>query len=249
MIRLYKYFIPFLLLSAVVSCDKKDLVTFDGEDSLRFDYNTITNTRADSLTYSFRLQLNPMLTSDTIWLKVDVVGNIDPTNDRAFKLKHLEGTTGIENTDFKFIDWKIQKDSFSTWYPVIIYRKAALKDETIRLVVGIQSNESFKDGPTGTLNIPSSNNQKFTIIFNDKISKPDYWMYTQYQYGDYSDRKFEFMIAVLGVTNFMPDHMGGPVDYATSINYQGMMIAALQDYELLHGPMLDENNNRVEFPL
>ncbi len=199
-----------------------------------------------STNYSFANQVG-ILEEDVIYLDMRAMGDLVPY-DREVKLEIAEGTTATEGVHFKLPTVHIPANEYLLKYPVTLYNTEDLKTKTFRLVLTVAKNKDFVNGSGMITNSRMYNLYK--INFNNRLIKPDYWLYIQNYFGEYSDVKYKFMIDVLGISDFLPDLNGGSIPYSDFINYSGQMSRALAEWEDAHGgPMLDETGKEIYFPL
>jgi hypothetical protein len=86
------------------------------------------------------------------------------------------------------------------------------------------------------------------VKINDFLTKPSNWdSWLVYFFGDYSQRKYRFIIEVTGRGDFPSGGGAGSLPYGQFVAYQQLMVQALNEYEAEHGHMLDENGDIVEF--
>lgn len=222
------------------ACKKADMIEYEAGPGAYFN-----DILGDSTNYSFANNVN-ILTTDTLFLDIRIMGELTDY-EREIQLVATEGSTATEGVHYKLPAVKIPANTYLLKYPVILFNTPDLKTKTVRLELTIARNRDFINGPGMVTNSRLYNLYK--INFNNRLIKPDYWLYIQNYFGEYSDVKYRFMIDVLGFSNFMPDHIGGSIMYSDFLNYAGAMSRALEEYETLYGPKLDENGKEINFPL
>ncbi|MFD2553106.1 DUF4843 domain-containing protein [Sphingobacterium tabacisoli] len=228
------------VISTFASCKK--------EGSLEYQAGSgayIVAQLSDSLSYSFANNV-AILTKDTIFLEVQVLGDVTDY-EREIQLHAVGGSTATEGLHYKLPAMKLPAGAHNLIYPVVLFNTEDLATKTVRLELELKPNQDFVNGP----GMISSRGlyRTYKINFNNRLIKPSYWLYIQNYFGEYSDVKYRFMIEVLGMSDFMPDYVGGTMGYSESINYGGIMSGALQKYEDEFGPKLDETGKQISFPL
>lgn len=113
--------------------------------------------------------------------------------------------------------------------PVILLRDSSLTKEKMRLKIKLENSDDFQLGERGWLTK--------TVIFSDKLEKPDSWNYTTDRYlGKYSESKYELMILVvkdfLGSEYLVDDEWieRGNKDNAIFVFWRGKFIEKLNEF-------------------
>lgn len=85
----------------------------------------------------------------------------------------------------------VQPNAVTAEIPVILLRDESLTEDEFRLCLKLVATSDFQLGETNKLSV--------TIIFSDKLSRPDFWdtRVEKYYFGTYSTRKHEFMYEVM----------------------------------------------------
>lgn len=229
-----------LVLFSFSACKKESVEGYQAGTGIYF-YNLYS----DSTNYSFANQAG-MLTTDTIFVDMQIMG---PPSDQPREVLVVagEGTTAIEGTHYKLPKMILPANAFQLRYPVILFNTPDLKTKTYRLVAKVGEGKDLNQGAIGNSDVRGR--AVYKINFNNRIIKPDYWLYIQNYFGDYSNVKYKFMIDEFGFSDFLPDLNGGTIAYSDFINYNGRLKNALEEYEKLNGPLLDENGKEISFPL
>ena len=86
----------------------------------------------------------------------------------------------------------IQPNAVTAEVPIILLRDTSLRRNEYRLCLKLVATSDFLLG--------ESEHLTSTIVFSDKLSRPSEWddWISQYQFGEYSTRKHEFMVEVAG---------------------------------------------------
>jgi hypothetical protein len=241
----YLSIILVMLMTMLASC-KKDLdAIFSGKDGINFYYKT--GAEQDSFRYSLKFNTVPK-TRDTVWIKMRLVGKLSHQS-RKIKVVAGPGTTATQGSHFILPEIYLPADSFQVKYPLVLLSTEDLNTKAVRLVVQIADSEDLVVGTKGQADMTTANTVQFKVNFSNRLIKPDYWNYIAYYIGEYSAVRYQFMIDVFGTSDFRPDTKGGIIGYAQWVNIKGKLRNALDAYVSQHGPLLDENGAKVEFPL
>lgn len=240
-----RIFAILLLITIMVGCQKQEVMQYDSADALSFYYGA---SEADSLSYSFAT-IGYGKQSDTLYLQMRVVGDV-ASQPRPVKLHAVGGSTARLNIDYKLPEFSVPANTASFLYPLVINKTPEMKTQILRLVLEVEPNDAFPGlapeglvpGLTSATNTTSIN--KLKIDFTDKLIKPNNW---PYQFGTYSDVKYDFVIQVLGSGDFRTEAQGGTWT-ATDLTLAAVQLRdALITYEASHGILIDENGLRVSF--
>lgn len=234
-----------MLMMMLASCKKDPDAVFSGKDGITFYYKS--GAEQDSVSYSFKFNKVPK-TRDTVWIKMRLVGKL---SGKARKIKVIAGagTTATQGSHFILPDFVLPADSFQVRYPLVLLSSDDLNTKAVRLVLQIAESEDLVVGTRGAADVSTVNAVQFKVNFSNRLIKPDYWSYIAYYIGEYSAVRYQFMIDVFGMSDFRPDTKGGIIGYAQWVNIKGRLRNALDEYVSQHGPLLDENGGKVEFPL
>jgi len=240
-----KYLSIILVMLMLASCKKDPDATFSGKDGITFYYKS--GAEQDSVSYSFKFNKVPK-TRDTVWIKMRLVGKLSH-QPRKIKVVAGPGSTAIQGSHFILPEIYLPADSFRVKYPLVLLSNDDLNTKAVRLVVQIADTEDLVVGTKGQADMTTANTIQFKVNFSNRLIKPDYWNYIAYYIGEYSAVRYQFMIDVFGTSDFRPDSKGGIIGYAQWVNIKGKLRNALDAYVSQHGPLLDENGAKVEFPL
>lgn len=236
-------FILALLIFLFVSCKKDPQSIFSGRDGISFYYKS--GPEQDSISYSFKANVVPK-TKDTVYIKMRLVGKL-ANRDREILVVPGEGTTAIEGTHFILPNIVMPADSLEVKYPVVLLNAADLSSKTVRLVLRVAESKDLIVGTIGQADFSTRNTSLFKINFSNNLIQPDYWNYIAGYVGGYSAVRYQFMIDVLGTSNFRPTTKGGLLTYPDFLNFKAVLNTALKEYEETNGPLMDENNLRITF--
>ena len=226
-----------LFLILIASCKKDEIMFFEGKDAISI---YIGQYEADSISYSFASRL-PAVTRDTLFIKLRVQGPARAT-DRVVQLAPDSGTTAVSGIDYILPELVLPADSIQALYPVILLRNAQLQNRTQNLNVMVKASDKFEIGAVGEVINKSITIARYKIKFNDFISKPSYWSDIEWAIGEFSVTKLQFMFTVYGAdTDF------GNLSTGELLNMRLRLRTAQKEYEVVNGPLLDENGNQVIF--
>lgn len=227
------------------ACKKAELMRFEALDGIAFYLNS--GSELDSANYSFSGLSTTVKPKDTIWLKMRTTGRAS-NQDREISVVPTSVTTGVQGVNFILPKIVLPAHKFEIRYPIVLLNTPDLLTKTYKLVVAIAQSKDLVIGAPGQADFSTRNIVRYTINFNNQVIKPSYWNYLQGYFGTYSDVKYKFMISSLGITDFKPTTLGGPITYEQYLIYAGRVKNALDAYEAINGPLLDENKLRVVFP-
>lgn len=247
-----------LLLAAIflASCEKREVIKYEDKDCLYF--YRFTWGQKDSIMYSFSSKSDDV-ELDTVWVDVRTMG---ATSDkpRPVSMKQLntgEPDAGIAGTHYISFDdpaiqglMQVEAQKAQMMLPVIIMRHPSLKQQTVRIQIGIASNEYFTTG--------IEQQQTFLVKVTDKEEEPGNWSTDWvYVFGPWSSLKMQFISKYVGIKDF--DEV--PSDGTYRIYLKAKAGKVLNEYNaaeraegrppLCSGHIGDINNkceNCVEFP-
>ena len=232
-----KLFYIFLLCCAAVACDDNADYPFQGQDAVYFQLESNVyywKQTLDSMVYSFAAK---GVDEDTLWVRVNLEGNTKP-EDRPIKVVVDETKTTAE-VDLHYEALKdnyvLPRDSVYTHIPVIIYNKdEELENKQVEIVLALQ--------PTESLDLGISDRRTCRLIVSNMLKKPTYWEdVISWDFGDYSRRKHELCIQVLGVD--FPDTSG---EYYENDKMWDVYGAYMSNYFEENYPVYDETGAIIE---
>lgn len=252
-----KYYIYILFaLIFFASCEESELTNFKEKDAVFFqltetDYSAHftywddwLNYEGDSVVFTFG-GLEPdhpeYLEKDTVWLQVNVLGQMS-SQERFFDIGiNLNNTTAEEGTHYEALEsqYPFAADTIHASFPVILNNHESLGAEPYTLDIVLESNEAFDLGLEGRTNAR-------ILIYNDVV-KPLVWDQYYYNYlGPYSKAKHRVVLMTNG--GFVVPHTYE--DYRALQSSEGFYViyywkAPMNAY-LEANEVYDENGNRVE---
>jgi hypothetical protein len=222
------------------ACTKENRSTYVEDPRVYFS-KFITN--ADSVVYSFGIKPVTRV-DDTVYLTVRIMGSAVKF-DRVMNIKVSDTSKAKAGYHYKIGSMIMPADSFQVRVPVYLYRKPGLKDSIVTIDFIMGESKDFKPGYG---DIPSTNYKldrlHYKIALTDQLLKPGNWD-SQYLsvFGAYSRVKFQFMINATGKTDWTSTPYPGDKNFLVQqVKY------ALYQYELVNGPLIDENGEHVVLP-
>lgn len=236
-----RYFIFFAILTLAFACKKEEVPTFSDKDGIAFYY---TGEETDFiLAYSFALNAAP-IEKDTVFVDMRITGKI-ADHDRLVKVRAGSATTAREGIDYSLPEVFIPAGQYAIKYPVVVFKTPEMANETFDLFLELEESDDFILGVVGREPVTGTTNAvKAQVTITDRLSKPVYWDAFSLQYfGEFSVRKFQFMIEVTGLIDFS----SASIDAEDQVNMPVRLRNALNRWEAINGTMLDENGLPVTF--
>lgn len=208
----YKLFI-WLVLISVTSCQKNELMEYEGENALYFakgsiqDFKSITPghtiMQSDSISQSFFLLGSA--TRDIVYVQVNTMGHLTDI-DRPIAIvqtnigKSDAAIAGIHYLSFE--DPEVKKQMIipagKAWgqFPVVLLRDESIEQKVVKLEIEIGSNEYFRPG--------IDQQRNFLIKTTALASKPMPWdTRWHYYFGkSWGPVKMRFIIDITGFTDW-----------------------------------------------
>ena len=185
----------FFLLVLIWSCDDSANYPFQGRDAVHFQLETedyYWTRTLDSMVYSFA---GKGVTEDTLWVRVDLEGNITPEPRSFVVVVDEEQTTAEVGLHYEALlpKYELPGNTTSTRVPIIIYSKdEELENKQVVITLALKPSEQLELGIADRLSC--------RLIVSNMLGKPVYWDNTiSWDFGDYSRRKHELCIEVLGI--------------------------------------------------
>ncbi|GGH79252.1 hypothetical protein HNQ91_005140 [Filimonas zeae] len=240
-----------IALPLFFSCSK-DLGSYDDEPRVYFFERAtdVVQSRITSRSFSF-LTSPAAVVTDTMKIKVKIMGNTASRNRVVRGRTIATGTTAQEGVHYEFLNGVVPADSIYGYIPVLLRRTADIQQKSVTLNLGIAVTDDFKRGVV--------EDSTFTITWSDNVVKPSNWdgiISIGYYFGTYSEVKWRFIIQVTGKSSFPLQQSArvppAPGEYtgAAMLDLNKVLKAALLQYNNTHDPDLtDESGNLVTFPL
>ena len=241
----YLTLVGFVAVLLTLAACEKDVLSYTQDARVYFfeRANDLNRTRITSKSYTF-LTLGPNQQSDTLYVKVKTMGDT-ASYDRVVLGKTIsDSTTAIEGQDYYFIPGIVPAGQTMGQVAVVLNRTARLKSETVLLNLTIGETVDFKGGVV--------EDDKFTLIWSDRLVRPDTW---SFYFGNYSDVKYQFVIDVLGIAEF-PSQLcarcainPGEYSLADMQDFASILRVRLREYNNQNptNPLRDENGQLITF--
>ncbi|MBO9632384.1 MAG: DUF4843 domain-containing protein [Chitinophagaceae bacterium] len=186
-------FFPYICIAlacwALLSCKKKDLMSFQSGDKV-YIYKDILTINNDSLIYSFAVRPDD-LEFDTIRIPIRIMGEARPV-DRKVDYEVVATSSDANPVNYELLPASIPANQFSSVIPIRLIRTADLKTKQYTLVIRIKS--------SGDLSPGVDNQISYLIRINDYLTKPVSWKDSYF--GTYSNTKFALLIRETGYITF-----------------------------------------------
>lgn len=172
---------------------------------------------------------------DTVWLKITLIGDARDYA-RDFKVKATPKTTMKENYHYRLLDLRLEANTVLDTLPLLVYRKADLKDSTFVLELELVPNENFIQGAS----------RKTRLEMTDRLVAPSNWdSDLKTFFGVYSQTKHQLIIDATGIGDFKDLQIGTIRNMALMAqNYLDELNAARKEDGL--GPLTDEFDREVK---
>ena len=243
-LKLNNLLIFLVIAGLIASCTKDERLMYEQDPRVYFyKFPRVSQTNPDSVLYTFGVKPVSQQT-DTLYLTLRIMGS--PENrDREVNLVALDSSTAKRGYHYEFGPLIIPANEFGATIPVYLFKQPGLKDSIVNLYLTIGESKDFKPGYTDKANsFHAFDRLHYKISFTDQLVKPSNWDGSLASaFGTYSKVKYQFMIASTGKVDWRTGVF--PAD----LNFLAAKVkAALLEYELANGPLIDESGNRVVFP-
>ena len=252
--KTYKIVSIMFALLCLFSCEQEQIFLYEENSGVYFDLN-----EDKLLEKSYSFFRNPGKEADTIYLNVNVIGNI-MDRDRVFKAEVIPGElTNAPESSYEILDGVVPAGSYVGSLPVIVNRVPELEDGIYSIELKLISSDDFP-----LIDLAKST---YFISFTSLIAKPDNWdLYCSYFFGEkYSENWLLFIVEAtgdpdIGVT--MHPWFEAYINYGLSVeqsllflpdpimaSYSISVRVALREYNNTHAEPLKHNDGElVEMP-
>lgn len=238
------YIIMGLILSSFIACEKDEIDTFSGKDSIYFtwpvegtSFNNAT-VYPDSTGVSFAF-IPPTKNDTIIKLPVSVQGMLSDV-DRKVSLKVSEESTAVKGVHFDYPERIVFRANVPTdSIPVTLYRTPEMKQESFQMILQLVENEDFSTEMAYMENESTGeilNYTKFQVSISDIIETPQYWF--EPYLGDFTAKKLFLMSDVLGIPT---DTFNNPVSIS-DMQFYGQFMARYLDEKAAAGETVYEDD-------
>lgn len=230
---LHRFTLALFITGWACGCQKEERLIYKDVPRIYIYKNTLAYAY-DSLNYSFAVK-NSARVRDTVWATVRIMGDAI-SKDRVIEFRPVDSlTTAVEGRDYELMKYIMPSDSFTTRLGIIIRKTPEMDVKTLKLVMKLMPSRDFQTGIYDQL--------FYRVVISNILVKPNDWdSWLKNYFGSYSERKYRFIIDVLGIAEFTD-----AMSYSEYGYFAQRMKNALADYETKNGPMIDENGNRVVF--
>lgn len=180
---------------AFAACSEEKVPIYDADNA---NFVIFTYAEEDSSTFSF--SFHPEVAADgafELGIPVEIMGMAkDYNREYTVKVDEKRSTAKL-GTHFELPEKCVfRAGMYIDTLVVKLYRKAELKDTSLRLVLTLDNSKDFY---AGQLEYRTN-----VVYINDKISKPEWWTssVTSYFLGYYSDKKYDLIIRVTGQSDW-----------------------------------------------
>lgn len=225
-----------LVAMAMMACSVDDF-TYQDTARLRLEGPDIYAAGSDSLTFSFITY-----PEDTVSKEMDIDVIVMGTAidyDRTAAVKVVADKTTASASDYEMpLTVTVPAGSAKGTLPVTLKRSTALQEKSVRLYIEIEANDDFQTGV--------NEQNHFTLIWNDVLTRPNNWDDLEEFFGTYSDVKYRFMIQNAGgISEFDADTMSWAQLHSLKIKFQN----ALNEYNEEHpgSPLRDDDGVLISF--
>jgi len=225
-----------LAAMAFTACSVDDF-KYQDTARLRLEGPEIYAAGSDSLTFSFVTYSEE---TKSMVMNVDVlVMGTTVDYDRTAAVTVVADKTTASASDYEMpLTITIPADSAKAILPVTLKRTTALQEKSVRLYIEVAANGDFQAGV--------NEQNHFTLIWNDILTRPTNWDELEEFFGTYSDVKYRFMIENAGgISEFDTDTMSWAQLNSLKIKFQN----ALNDYNNAHpgNPLRDDDGVLITF--
>lgn len=211
----------------------------------------------DSTSYSFA-NAPEDVTSGTVRFYIRTIGEV-VGYDRKYVLKPMEGSTAVEGEDFDLSenDFIIKANQSIDTLIVKLYRTPKLRNQTMRLKLGLEANEYF-DTPINEYKSTSSWREQgdtlsaisYVIRFNERYSKPSYWgLFGDQYFGTFTVNKYLALNEYMGWTAYDWSYAGmtGQKIQAGKMDYFARYFKKYLEKRANEGnPLLDDDGSYMQ---
>ena len=237
------------LLCCMAACTEYQMPRgYDGNPAVYFSWSSTSGAQHDSINHSFFLLKDYTQTTDTVWVKVNLLGSTAPV-DRPIAIVQTntgKANAAVPGTHFLSFDnpWVkermiIPADSVQMRLPIVIFKDGSLNTHTVRLELAVVENEYFRPGIEAYRN--------FVVTTTAQAVKPSLWdTRWRYQFGStWGTVKFRFIIDATGYL----DWDIYPTDNGYLTWLQNTTLQKFEEYKLSNpgNPLKEANGDLVTF--
>lgn len=246
-----------IILSTMNSCETNETPVYDIKyTALNLWFGSETYP-TDSISYNYSYAIE----EDSVLFYARVIG-LATDYDRTFSLEVVDGTIEEAEGSFRTETYTIPAGEILVTCP-IYFDTSKLKDESLFNSSETEGYLRFRLAPNDEFVEGAAEYSQLSVILRNYLAKPDNWDSADYPYyalgdifGEYSQRKYQFMIDVLGIMEFSINRNATvPYDEETnelSYNYANYLLEvlqlALEEYNATHDePLRDSSGALITF--
>ena len=188
-----RYFLSMIFGLILAACSQNEVMDYSLNGRVYFNETKVENNMTVVVTernYSFALQ-NSALMADTVWIPVQLMGNIE-NRDRSFRAVAVpDSTTAQSPLHYELLDGTLEAGEYMAYLPVLIKRTSDTQDHFVTLYLKLIDTED--------LTVGNANAITYKLNWGDILMRPAHWPYF---FGSYSVNKYRFAIDVLGLTDW-----------------------------------------------
>lgn len=219
-----------LCIAFLYACKEDDLMRYDSNTSIYFDFKNSNKKVVGETTFSFAK--GSVLVKDTIiGIPVAILGPVVPSN-LDFKIIVVDTGTTANSSHFEVLkDQFIEAGKGKGELKVRVFRRDDLTDTILKIQFQLQPNENFHTdyyrSKEQIMDPDYMDRLNFTLYITDIYTAPEYWK-TRYRLylGDFSIKKFDLLCSMLLLTR--EELEKALTDSAKLMNYASMLKAYLQ---------------------
>ncbi|MEL4308614.1 DUF4843 domain-containing protein [Joostella sp. CR20] len=204
--KTYFYYILFAITVCVASCDKDEIDTYKGQNSVYFTWpveGTYVNrllAYPDSIGVSFAF-IPPTINDTILMLPISVQGKLADV-DRTVSVAVTDSSTAVQGEHFDLPETIVFRANQPTdSIPITFHRTPDMKENRFRLQLQLQANDDFSTEMNSKENDFTGevlNYTKFDITISDILETPPYWV--DYYFGTFTAKKLFLMSDLLGIS-------------------------------------------------
>lgn len=199
-----------------VSCENDDYL-YQGTDAIWLSGDSQQNATSDSVLYSFKA--NGSVTEATVNLIVTLTGETSD-KDRTFRLEVVDNETNVSSSDYEIGTTIMPAGKCVVTVPIKVKRTATgldLSKQAAKLTLRAGSTDDLIAGVT--------ERNKYSILWCDYLTKPDWWdSMINYYIGPFSQARYQFMLDYANLTTIYQ------ADYSWVMGFQSKLINLLKEY-------------------
>ena len=193
-----KIFYVLVVVAALFSCKKDQLLTYGSRDNIYLNYKDKDGNQDTSiLSYSFAY--NPTLAQDTIWVPIIISGQ-RTKSERKFVITVVDtATTAKAGLHYEALkpSYTMPADSGTVKVPVIIKNSdPELANQSVMLTILVSGGQDFNSSLPATL-------REKSILYSSRLEQPAWWIYWMGNLGPYSRIKHQLFLISSGTTDLV----------------------------------------------